>query len=428
MRRKVYRALYFSLQKMIDCRFDVATYCTADIYKGGKGDNAKAGDLARYDEEQTRTKAEGQTRWHKEGIPEAYEGQRVIVVRNKVAGAVNKAGTVAAAVEARVGERKGGRKVRRDAVTHLVARATMPDYSSRSPEEREEFVRRATKFMAERYGGEENIVDCRWHFDQSSPHLHFTIVPITKDGRLSAKELFKPTKKNMRTWQKDWYREVAAPLGYDEPDFGKSQEKGYTKECVASRRQAEATRRKTMRVVAAAASLAERERARAVSAAEEAQVQESRRDEAARAAEEAEQRKAAAEATSAALTAERSRLDAEAAAARERAQAASQKAKAADERATVATSRASEAERRLDRLQRAAQVVARGLRRAKADALRGLRALARRCWGGASRPPMVSNAVRIAVNSNKPQVNRGNNEHEIDRTDHRRAAVRHRGR
>ena len=61
----------------------MATYCTADIYKGGKGDNAKAGDLAKYDEEQTRTKAEGQAKWHKEGIPEAYEGQRVIVVRNK---------------------------------------------------------------------------------------------------------------------------------------------------------------------------------------------------------------------------------------------------------------------------------------------------------------------------------------------------------
>ena len=426
--RKVYRALYVFNQKTFDCRFDMATYCTADIYKGGKGENAKAGDLVKYDEEQTRTKAEGQTKWHKEGIPEAYEGQRVIVVRNKVAGNENEAGSVKASVEARVAEKKGARKVRKDAVTHLVARATMPDYSSRSPEEREEFVRRAMKFMAVRYGGEENIVDCRWHFDQSTPHLHFTIVPITADGRLSAKELFKPTKKNMRRWQKEWFEEVAKPLGYDEPDFGRSQENGYTKECVASRRQAEATRRKTMRVVATAAKVAERERARAASAAEEAQGQEARRDEAVRAAEEAERRQAAAEARAAALAAERAQLDAEAAAAWERAQAASQKAKAADERAIVATSRASAAERRLERLQRAAQVVARGLRRAKADALRGLRALARRCWGGASRPPMVSNAVRIAVNSNKPQVNRGNNEHEIDRTDHRRAAVRHRGR
>lgn len=394
----------------------MATYCTADIFKGGKGDNAKAGDLAKYDEEQTRTKAEGQTKWHKEGIPEAYEGQRVIVVRNKVAGAENEAGSVKASVEARVGERKGGRKVRKDAVTHLVARATMPDYSSRSPEERAEFVRLAIKFMAKRYGGEENIVDCRWHFDQSSPHLHFTIVPITADGRLSAKDLFKPTKTNMRKWQRAWYEEVAKPLGYDEPDFGKSQEKGYTRECVASRRQ----RDHATRQARAAANVAERQKARAVSAAKAAQCQEARRDEAARAAEEAERRQAAAEAQASTLAAERARLEAEAAAARERAQAASQKAKAADERA-------SEAEKRLERLRRAARVVAKRVTRAKAEALRGLRALARRCWGGASRPPMISNAARIAVNSNKPQVKRGNNEHEIDRTDRARTEV-HRSR
>lgn len=401
----------------------MATYCTADIFKGGKGDNAKAGDLAKYDEEQTRTKAEGQTRWHKEGIPEAYEGQRVIVVRNKVAGTENEAGSVRASVEARVSERKGARKVRKDAVTHLVARATMPDYSSRSPEERAEFVKLAMNFMAKRYGGEENIVDCRWHFDQSSPHLHFTIVPITADGRLSAKDLFKPSKKSMRQWQKDWFLEVAKPLGYDAPDFGKAHEKGYTKECVASRRQ----RDRATRQARAAANVAEKQKARAVSAAEEAQGQEARRDEAVRAAEEAERRKAAAEAAAAALMAERTRLDAETEAARERAQAASQKAKAADERAIVATSCASEAERRLERLQRAAQVVARGLRRAKADALRGLRALARRCWGGASRPPMVSNAARIAANSNKQQVRRGEHEHETYRANGTRTEVhRHR--
>lgn len=400
----------------------MATFCTADIYKSGRGDNAKAGDLFKYDEEQTRTKAEGQTKWHKEGIPEAYEGQRVIVVRNKLAGTENEAGSVRAAVEARVGERKGGRKVRKDAVTHLVARATMPDYSSRTPEERAEFVRLAMKFMAARYGGEENIVDCRWHFDQSSPHLHFTIVPITKDGRLSAKELFKPTKKNMRTWQKEWYEEVAKPLGYDEPDFGKSQEKGYTKECVASRRQ----RDRATRQARAAANVAEKQKARAVSAAEEAQGQEARRDEAARAADEAEQRRDAAEAQAAALAAERGRLDAEAAAARDKAEAASKAARAAEQRAIVATSRASEAERRLERLQRAAQVVARGLKRAKADALRGLRALARRCWGGASRPPMVSNAVRIAMKSNKAQVKRGNYGYDqTNRADRARPEIHH---
>lgn len=143
-----------------------------------------------------------------------------------------------------------------------------------------------------------------------------------------------------------------------------------------------------------------------------------------KAATQAETAAKAAEAQAASLTAERARLDVEAAAARERAQAASKAAKAAEERAIAATSRASAAERRLEHLHQAARVVAQSLKRAKADALRGLRALARRCWGGASRPPTVSNAVRIAVNSNKSQVKRGNYEYEADRADSARAEVR----
>lgn len=365
-------------------------YSTADILKGKKA--GEGGGIKGYDTEQTRCLGEGE-RWRKPGIPDEFEGQRVNVVYNKIAGSENVKGSVAAAVAARIAECPQKKKIRKDAVRYLVARANMPDYSQRSPEERDQWVRRVRAFFAKKYG-DKNVVDARWHFDQSTPHLHLTIVPITRDGRLSAKEVFKPTKTNMRRWQKDWYSEVAEPMGYEEPDFGKAQEKGYTKECVASRRQAEAAKKKTMRVVASAARVEKTATERAVRAGKAAAT--------------AERRQAAAEA------------------ARERAQAASQKAKAAEERAIVATSRANEAERRLDHLQRAAHLVAQRLKRAKADALRGLGALARRCWGGASRPPMISNAARIALNSNKQQVVRGINGHNQDnRADRSRPEVHH---
>lgn len=381
-------------------------YSTADILKGKK--DGEGGGIEGYDAEQTRCLGDGE-RWHKPGIPDEFEGQRVAVIYNKIAGTENVKGSVAAAVAERIAECPQ-KKIRKDAVRYLVARANMPDYSQRSQEEREEWVRRVRGFFAKKYG-EDNVVDIRWHYDQTTPHLHLTLVPITEDGRLSAKEVFKPTKTNMRRWQRDWYAEVAAPMGYEEPDFGKSQEKGYTRECVASRRQAEAAKKKTMRVVSSAARIERSATERAVRAG--------------KAASEAERRQAAAEAATAALAAERGRLDAEAAAARERAQAASQAARAAEARAIVATSRASEAERRLEHLRRAAQLVAKRVARAKAEALRGLRAIARRCWGGASRPPMVSNAVRVAMNSNKPQVNRGIDEHETYCANRKRAAVRH---
>lgn len=383
------------------------TYSTADILKGKK--DGEGGGIDGYDTEQTRCLAEGE-RWHKAGIPAEFEGQRVAVVYNKIAGSENVKGSVAEAVAARIAECPQKRKIRKDAVRYLVARANMPDYSARTKEERDEWVGRVRKFFADKYG-EENVVDIRWHYDQTTPHLHLTLVPITEDGRLSAKEVFKPTKTNMRRWQRDWYAEVAAPMGYEEPDFGKSQEKGYTRECVASRRQAEAAKKKTMRVVSSAARVEKSATERAVRAG--------------KAASEAEAGARVAEAQAASLVAERARLDAEAAAARARAEAASKAATVAEERAIVAASRVSEAERRLERLQRAAQVVARGLRRAKAEALRGLRAIARRCWGGARRAPMVSNAVRVAMNSNKPQVNRGIDEHETYCANRKRAAVRH---
>ena len=385
-------------------------YSTADILKGKK--DGEGGGIEGYDAEQTRCLAEGE-RWHKPGIPAEFEGQRVAVVYNKVAATDNVKGSVAAAVAARIAECPQKKKIRKDAVRYLVARANMPDYSQRSAEEREEWVARVRGFFAKKYG-EDNVVDVRWHFDQTTPHLHLTVVPITEDGRLSAKDVFKPTKTNMRRWQKDWFVEVAAPMGYEEPDFGRSQEKGYTRACVASRRQAEAVKRKTMRVVASATRVERSATERAVRAG--------------KAATEAERRQAAAEAATAALAAERTRLDAEAAAAKERAQAAAEAATAAEARAIVATSRASEAERRLERLRRTARLVARRVKRAKAEALRGLRALARRCWGGASRPPTVSNAVRFAVNSNKPQVKRGDYGREAYSTDCPRPEIRHRGR
>ncbi|WP_444328235.1 plasmid recombination protein [Paratractidigestivibacter sp.] len=383
-------------------------YSTADILKGKK--DGEGGGIEGYDTEQTRCLAEGE-RWHKAGIPAEFEGQRVAVIYNKVAGSENVKGSVTAAVAARLAECPQKKKIRKDAVRYLVARANMPDYSSRSAAERDEWVKRVRGFFAKRYG-KENVVDVRWHFDQTTPHLHLTVVPITKDGRLSAKDVFKPTKANMRRWQKDWFAEVAGPMGYEEPDFGRSQEKGYTRECVASRRQAEAAKKKTVRVVAAAAKVEKAATERAVRAG--------------KAATEAETAAKAAEAQAASLAAERARLDAEAAAAKERTQAAAEAATAAEERAVVATFRASEAEKRLERLQRAARVVAQSLRRAKAEALRSLRTLARRCWGGANRPPTVSNAVRIAVNSNKAQVVRGiSGYNQVNRADRPRTEVHH---
>lgn len=200
-------------------------FSSASIMKGKKYS------LGSYEQEQTRVKGEGQEHWQNPNIDDTMDrAHAIIVVYNEHEGSVKEA------VNARIKEVLEGKKIRKDAVTHLPFYATCPNYSQLDEQGRMKFVETVKAFLAKKYG-EKNIVDMRWHFDETSPHLHCTIVPITPDGRLSCKAIFRPTKSAMLKWQRDYYEEVAKPLGYDQPEFGRSKEKGYTKETVATREQ-----------------------------------------------------------------------------------------------------------------------------------------------------------------------------------------------
>jgi len=201
-------------------------FSTASIRKGKKTS------IGSYDQEQTRVMGDGQEEWQNPNIDtEMPRTHAIQVVENAYDGSVK------AAIEGRIAD-AGVKRVRKDAVTHLTAFATMPDYSRRSEPEREQFEKSFKQFLEKKYGAG-NVVDMRWHFDETTPHLHATVVPITSDGRLCAKELFKPTKKSMEQWQKDYYGQVATKFHYAMPDFGRSSEKGYTKSTKATRDQLE---------------------------------------------------------------------------------------------------------------------------------------------------------------------------------------------
>ena len=201
-------------------------FSSASIRKGKKSA------IGSYAQEQERVMGEGQTQWQNPNIDTDMSRTHAIhVIENDFDGSVK------AAIEGRIAA-AGVKRVRKDAVTHLTAFATMPDYSRRSEQEREQFVELFKSFLEKKYGAG-NVVDLRWHFDETTPHLHATVVPITSDGRLCAKELFKPTKKSMEQWQKDYYGQVAVKFHYSMPDFGHSAKKGYTKETKATRDQLE---------------------------------------------------------------------------------------------------------------------------------------------------------------------------------------------
>ena len=65
----------------------------------------------------------------------------------------------------------------------------------------------ALHFLQNRYG-KENVMYCHCHLDESNPHIHVGIVPVTPDGRLSAKSLFSP--KTLEKLQTDFHRDVSS--------------------------------------------------------------------------------------------------------------------------------------------------------------------------------------------------------------------------
>jgi hypothetical protein len=66
------------------------------------------------------------------------------------------------------------------------------------------------QFVHERFGLQ-NTVRFSLHMDEHTPHLHMVVVPMTKDGRLSAKEVLGGPKE-MKQLQSD-YAEAMKPFG-----------------------------------------------------------------------------------------------------------------------------------------------------------------------------------------------------------------------
>lgn len=67
------------------------------------------------------------------------------------------------------------------------------------------------RFLQEKYG-KENVVSFTLHQDEKTPHVHAVIVPITPDGRLSAKDVF--NREGLRQLQTD-YAQAMAPHGFE---------------------------------------------------------------------------------------------------------------------------------------------------------------------------------------------------------------------
>ncbi|EJA5731770.1 plasmid recombination protein [Salmonella enterica] len=80
-------------------------------------------------------------------------------------------------------------KRRKDAVlaVEYVMTASPEWWKSASPEQQAAFFEKAHEWLANKYGAD-RIVTASIHRDETSPHMTAFVVPLTQDGRLSAKE------------------------------------------------------------------------------------------------------------------------------------------------------------------------------------------------------------------------------------------------
>lgn len=104
--------------------------------------------------------------------------------------------------------------VRKDAVVMCSFVVTSDEQTMKAmlPEKQQNFFKDSLRFFADRYGNE-NIVNATVHMDENTPHLHLGVVPITDDGRLSAKSLF--DKKELKSLQTDFALKVGSVYGLE---------------------------------------------------------------------------------------------------------------------------------------------------------------------------------------------------------------------
>lgn len=116
-------------------------------------------------------------------------------------------------IDERIKELAPKRKIKDDAVliTSFILGSDKEFFDGISPETQKRFFDDCSGFFAERYG-KENVVSAVVHLDESTPHLHFNLMPVT-GGRLCAKELFDRTA--LRELQTDFYEVVGKKYGLE---------------------------------------------------------------------------------------------------------------------------------------------------------------------------------------------------------------------
>ena len=150
--------------------------------------------------------------------------------------------------------------VRKDAV-HMCGLLVSSDsafFEKLSPEDTRRFFEESKSFLTE-FVGAENVISAMVHMDEKTPHMHFMHVPVTPEGRLSAKSIY--TRESLKKLQTDLPMHLQS-RGFD-LQRGVEQEPGAAKRHLNTRefkQQQEALRSLEKEAEAVSVSLGQRQR------------------------------------------------------------------------------------------------------------------------------------------------------------------------
>lgn len=106
-----------------------------------------------------------------------------------------------------------GAKARSNSVLALdtIYTASPQFFQGKTNEENDRFFRDCLKFHENHFG---HIISAVVHYDETTPHLHVISVPLTKDGRLSARDVI-GNRTQMRRTQTEFYEQVGKGYGLE---------------------------------------------------------------------------------------------------------------------------------------------------------------------------------------------------------------------
>ena len=103
---------------------------------------------------------------------------------------------------------EAGCRTRSDSVRVVEALVTAsPEFfKGKKKSEIKAYFQEALAFI-EKYQAKDTIISAVVHMDEKTPHMHLSFVPLTEDGRLSAKEIV-GNKKKLTWWQDEFWKHM----------------------------------------------------------------------------------------------------------------------------------------------------------------------------------------------------------------------------